>query len=65
MNARVGVRRGPLEMALWSRNLTDEEYVAAAINQPPIAPPLRFIPNPTMGQGRTYGLTVSYTFGSN
>jgi iron complex outermembrane receptor protein len=65
MNTRLGVRRGPLEIAVWAHNLTDEEYVAAAINQPPIAPPLRFVPNPTMGQGRTYGLTASYTFGSN
>jgi iron complex outermembrane receptor protein len=65
VNARLGLRRGPLELALWGRNITDEKYVAAVIFQPPVSsfPAPTFIPNVTMGERLTYGLTATYSFG--
>ncbi len=62
-NARIGLRRGPLDVALWGRNLFDEEYVSAVINQPPNVAPLRFLPNVSQGEKATFGLTASYSFG--
>jgi iron complex outermembrane receptor protein len=64
-NARLGLRKGPLDIALWSRNLTDEKYVSAVIFQPPLtpAPSLGFLPNVSMGERRTLGLTATYSFG--
>jgi iron complex outermembrane receptor protein len=63
MNARVGMSRGPLDVALWARNLTDEEYVSAGINQPGVTQPLTFTPNVSLGERRTWGVTVGYAFG--
>ena len=66
MNARIGVRKGPLDIALWGRNIFDKEYVNAVINQPPNAPagtPLRFLPNVSQGEKATFGLTATYSFG--
>lgn len=65
VNARISAKRGPLEIALWARNLFDEKYVSAGINQPPIVPPLSFLPNVTLGERLTWGLTGSYSFGGN
>jgi iron complex outermembrane receptor protein len=64
-NARLGLRKGPLDIALWSRNLTDERYVSAVIFQPPLtpAPSLGFLPNVSLGERRTFGLTATYSFG--
>jgi iron complex outermembrane receptor protein len=64
-NARIGLRKGPLDIALWSRNLTDENYVSAVIFQPPLTPPpsLGFLPNVSLGERRTFGLTATYSFG--
>ncbi len=64
-NARVGLRKGPLDIALWSRNLTDEKYVSAVIFQPPLTPlpSLGFLPNVSLGERRTFGLTATYSFG--
>ncbi len=63
-NARLGLRKGPLDIAFWSRNLTDETYVSAVIFQPPLtpAPSLGFLPNVSMGERRTIGLTATYSF---
>ncbi len=64
-NARIGVRRGPLDVALWGRNIFDKEYVSAVINQPPNLPsgaPLLFLPNVSQGEKATFGLTAVYTF---
>ena len=65
VNARIGVRRGPLEVALWGRNVLDEKFVSAVINQPPVnATSAAFLPNVTQGERATYGLTASYSFGA-
>ncbi|MCU0760330.1 MAG: TonB-dependent receptor [Steroidobacteraceae bacterium] len=63
-NARLGLRRGPLDLALWSRNLTDRRYVTAVLFQPPLnqSNPA-FLPNVTLGERRTLGLTATYSFG--
>jgi iron complex outermembrane recepter protein len=68
VNARVGVRRGKnLEVALWGRNITDEEYVSAVIFQPHFSLPIgvAFVPNVSQGEGATFGLTASYKFGGD
>jgi outer membrane receptor protein involved in Fe transport len=68
VNARVGVRRGRnLEVALWGRNITDEEYVSAVIFQPHFSLPISvaFVPNVSQGEGATFGLTASYKFGGD
>lgn len=63
VNARLGLRKGPLDVALWSRNLTDEKYVTAAIFQPPLNQSnATFLPNVSLGERRTFGLTATYTF---
>ena len=64
-NARIGVRRGPLDLALWGRNIFDKEYVSAVINQPPnwaraLGAP--FLPNVSQGDKATFGLTAVYSF---
>lgn len=67
VNARIGVRRGGnLEVALWGRNITDEEYVSAVIFQPHFNQPIgvAFTPNVSQGEGATFGLTASYKFGA-
>ncbi len=64
-NARIGVRRGPLDVALWGRNIFDKEYVSAVINQPPnlaSGNALVFLPNVSQGEKATFGLTAVYTF---
>jgi hypothetical protein len=40
-------------------------YVSAVIFQPPLtpAPSLGFLPNVSMGERRTLGLTATYSFG--
>ncbi|MCC6171296.1 MAG: hypothetical protein IT481_04615, partial [Gammaproteobacteria bacterium] len=63
VNARLGLRKGPLDVALWSRNLTDEKYVTAAIFQPPLNQSnATFLPNVSLGERRTFGLTATYSF---
>ena len=64
-NARIGVRRGPLDLALWGRNIFDKEYVSAVIFQPPNSPRgagFVFVPNVSQGDKATFGLTAVYTF---
>ncbi len=64
VNARIGVRRGPLDVALWGRNITDEKYVSAVIFQPPLnSASAAFLPNISLGERLTYGLTATYSFG--
>jgi len=64
-NARLGVRRGPLDVALWGRNIFDQKYVTAAIIQPPLfATTAAFTPNVTQGDRAMFGLTASYSFGA-
>jgi outer membrane receptor protein involved in Fe transport len=63
INARVGVKRGEnLEIALWGRNITDEDYVSAVIFQPSFADGVTY-PNVSQGEGSMFGLTASYRFG--
>ena len=64
-NARLGVRRGPLDVALWGRNIFDKKFVSAVIFQPPLnATSAAFLPNLTQGERATYGLTGTYSFGA-
>jgi iron complex outermembrane recepter protein len=63
VNARFGVRRGPLDVALWGRNIFDEKYVSAVIFQPNFAT-VQFLPNVSQGERATYGLTASWSFGA-
>lgn len=64
VNARIGLRKGPLDLGLWSRNLTDKKYVSAVIFQPPLNQTnSTFLPNVSMGERRTFGLTATYSFG--
>ncbi|MCU0761230.1 MAG: TonB-dependent receptor [Steroidobacteraceae bacterium] len=65
VNARFGVRRGDnLEVALWGRNVFDEEFVTAVIFQPHFNLPAAtaFVPNVSQGELATFGLTASYRF---
>ncbi len=64
VNARLGVRRGALDIALWGRNIADKKFAAVSIFQPPLTPGApAFIPNVTMGERASYGLTATYSFG--
>lgn len=63
VNARAGVVfDGGWEIAVWSRNLFDEEYIYSAINQPERNRGSTFSTG-HVANGRTYGLTASYRFG--
>lgn len=61
MNARIGFVSERYEIALWSRNLFDEEYLTAVSLQP------RFhtgnITDTTLGLGRMWGITGRVNFG--
>jgi len=61
----VGLRHGPLDVALWGRNIFDEKYVTTAINQPPlVAGVAAFTPNVSQGDRAMFGLTATYSFGN-
>lgn len=63
-NARMGWRRGPLDISLWGRNILDEKFVSAVINQPPLnATSAAFVPNVSQGERATFGLTATYALG--
>jgi iron complex outermembrane receptor protein len=65
-NARIGVRNGPLDVAIWGRNIFDEKFVSTSIFQPPLtAGAPTFLPNVSLGERATYGITASYSFGDN
>lgn len=61
VNARVGMENERFEIALWAKNLTDEDYLTANSGQP------RFhtgtINDVTFGYGRTVGLSVLMRLG--
>lgn len=61
VNARLGIAAGRFEVALWAKNLFDEDYLTAASAQP------RFhtgaIADVTFAYGRTYGVTATAFFG--
>ncbi|MDW8258290.1 MAG: TonB-dependent receptor, partial [Gammaproteobacteria bacterium] len=64
VNARISVQKGEhLEIALWGRNITDEEYITSAIFQPSFQN-LVVLPNISQGEGATFGLTGIYRFGT-
>lgn len=67
VNARMGLRRGPLDVALWGRNIFDEVFVSAVVNQPPLvnATSFPFVPNVSQGERATFGLTATYSLGGN
>jgi iron complex outermembrane receptor protein len=60
VNARIGIASERLEVSLWAKNLTDEEYLTSVSSQP------RFhtgnITDTTMGNGQIIGLTGRYNF---
>jgi iron complex outermembrane receptor protein len=62
LNARVGiVMQGGMELALWGRNLTDEDYKVDFIGD---LPPAIFQGSlsHTLAPGATYGIEASYSF---
>jgi iron complex outermembrane receptor protein len=61
-NARIGVRRGQFDVALWGRNIFDEKYVSSVIFQPNFSA-AQFLPNVTQGERATYGVTAIWSFG--
>lgn len=66
VNARIGVRRGPLDLALWGRNIFDKQFVSAVIFQPPLnATSSTFLPNVSQGERATFGLTATYALGGD
>lgn len=66
VNARLGFRRGALDVSFWGRNVLDEKYVTAAIFQPPLtASGLAFTPNVSQGNRAMFGITANYAFGDN
>jgi len=62
VNARVGAKNDRYEVALWARNLADEDYLTAASNQPRFHTGSTF--DVTFGQGRTVGITGKVNFGT-
>ena len=62
VNGRIGVRYQDFDVSLWGRNIFDKKYVSAVIFQPPNILPLIFVPNVSLGERATYGLTASYSF---
>jgi iron complex outermembrane receptor protein len=61
VNARVGLSKGNLELALWSSNLLDEDY-AVSQNRQPRLPSSATLTNTILGQLRIVGLTGTYRF---
>jgi outer membrane receptor protein involved in Fe transport len=61
VNARAGVMTDRWEVAIWSKNLLDEDYLTAVSAQP------RFhtgnITDTTLGYGQIWGLTATLNFG--
>jgi iron complex outermembrane recepter protein len=57
LNLRIGVQSESWGVTAWSRNLTDKKYLAEIIPAPEFGG--SFIHN---GQGRSYGVDVSYSF---
>ena len=57
-NARVSVYRGDdLDISLWGKNITDEEYVLQGLNQLAFGNGYR-----VYGPPRTYGISLSKQF---
>lgn len=58
VNARVGLRRGRWDFALWGKNLADETYIVQQVGVPLFEGSyMRWINPP-----RTYGVTARYEF---
>ena len=49
------------ELALWARNLFDEEYIYSAVNQPERVPSSTFSTG-HVANGRTFGVTGTFNF---
>ena len=62
MNARIAVNNGPLELAVWGKNIFNRRYDVIAISQPRYSSILNFITNLALGEGSTFGATVGYKF---
>lgn len=60
-NARIGFTSERYEIALWSKNLFDEDYLTAVSQQPRFDG--RNITDTTLGLGRTWGITGRVNFG--
>lgn len=59
-NAAIGVNMDKFALRLWARNLTDEAYVSSSLQI--IQATSNNILGTFMGERRTYGLTLSYTY---
>lgn len=59
VNARLELSNGPWTAALWAKNLFDEEYAANSFF---IATPFGTSYIPILGQQRTFGLTVTFSW---
>jgi len=62
LGGRIGVDIDAygLNVALWARNLTDEEYILPGLQL--YFPPNATLSNDTMGMPRSYGLEFTYSF---
>jgi outer membrane receptor protein involved in Fe transport len=60
INARIGytidMKSGSLELALWGKNIGDEEYTVSRFNQ------VADVYNEHVGAPRTYGIGARYSF---
>ncbi|WP_331066227.1 TonB-dependent receptor [Steroidobacter sp.] len=58
LNARLGLRRGPWDFALWGKNLGDETYIVQQVGVPLFDGSYMRWVNPP----RTFGVTARYEF---
>jgi iron complex outermembrane receptor protein len=62
-NVRLGWVRNGLEVALWGRNLLDEEYIVSSINEPEFGRlPASTFSTAFPANTRTFGVTARYEF---
>ena len=62
VNARTAViMPNGWELALWARNLFDEQYIYSALNQPEFFPSSTFSTG-HVANGRTFGVTANFNF---
>lgn len=62
VNAQAGFGVGPFNVGFWARNLLDKKYVSTAFFQIGTSGPQTVTYAPYLGQRRTLGAQVSYSF---
>jgi iron complex outermembrane receptor protein len=67
LDARITLTRGPLELELWAKNLTDERWAISAFGQQQLALLLGLGPNGpfdsfTINPGRQWGVSAGWRF---